>query len=250
MIITRDMNPRIMSYKSRDFQLMETWVDLMANSIKLDIDYFPNLINPEKCPAHWLSNLGSLVGYSYDDSLTVEQNRYLIANYKPLLRLRGSIQGVELAVAIYLRLIGREDSNFSVTVPTLSTGDLIEGVIYINDEAMDVSKIPLLSKLLEWVRPVGVSYVMRKSSTRRSQSNVTPENVFTLYQMQYPKDISLKNSSTGYNAINPEANDRSEAQPEGVLGGTDGINMDINEKPDNVVGHNIVDDGGEEEVTE
>lgn len=242
MIDTRSMTPRVLSYKSRDFQLISKLLDLVANSSKLDIEYFPNLVNPEKCKSNWLEALASLVGYKYNDDLNAEQNRFIISNYRTLIMSRGSIRGIKLAVAIYLKLIGRSDSKFTVTVPTTDEGGLLSGAIYIDDEQLDVASVPLLVDLLELVRPVGVNYVIRKSITTSHDNELCSDQIVYTYQMKYPIDLTFSNEGVG--------TDRREVLT-GSIVQDDSLNIsdtpDI-DNPDNVVGHNLVSKDETDEI--
>lgn len=249
MIITRDMNPRVMTYKSRDFQYLLKLLDLMANSIKLDIDYFTNLIDPNKCKSSWLEPLASVVGYKYDHSLTTDQNRFIISNYKSLVRLRGSKGGIELAVATYLKLIGRDDTNFRVTIPTVDNENsgMLAGTIYINDESLDVSKALLLSKLLEIVRPVGVNYVVRKAQTSEIEDTPIIRNSVTTYEMigneEGYVDISVRyqseNLGTGYSRSETLELSQTGASPDTDY--SDELEYTKGSSPENVMPDNVIE---------
>lgn len=200
MIISRDMMPRVMTYMSRDYQYLLLLDDLVFNSLKLDADYFTDLVRPSKCKSTWLPIMSSLVGWEYDNELSAEQNRFIISVYRQLLRLRGSTRGVELAVATYLKLIGRSDTNFSVTIPTRGNDDIIEGAIYINDENLDLTKVPVLLKLLDIVRPMGVQYIIRKSITETHNTEFTENNKVLLYQHNEDRGDAVIGLNTNKNA--------------------------------------------------
>lgn len=231
MIITRDLTPRIVSYKSRDFQLLSTLLDLVVNSVNLDITYFTNLIDPKRVSSNWLEVIGSLVGYEYNHDLTTEQNRFIILNYKSVLRLRGSQEGVSYVVAMYLKLIGRDDTQFRVTVPSNTASGMVPGYIYIDDQFLDMSTIPILVNMLEWVRPIGARYVVRKASTTDYKNYIYGINSVATYQFEYPIDVS---TLTGKGT----KDDRSFVTS-GPEIARDPAEFDI-DHPDNVVGHTIV----------
>lgn len=249
MINTRDLNPRVLTKDSRDMQYIFTMLDFVVNSLHLDIKYFINLINPSKCSSSWLKYVGSLVGYKYMDELTPDQNRFIILNYKSLLRLRGSQAGIEMCVSMYLNLIGRTDTNFRVTIPTIDSDDMIVGHIYIDDEDLDLSKIPLLSKMIEWVRPLGVSYTVRKTSGVTYDSKMYLDDVIDIYSMKYPVNIVVvdgKEENISRNEVADSSAPYNEDNKKDTISYFDKDKNLIN--PDNVVGHSVVSDGEDSDI--
>lgn len=106
MLESRKFVPEAYS-ESRDYQVFLKLLDLLIDAIKLDIDTFVNLINPDKCPNHMLSLLASYVGYKYDYNESYDTNRMIIKYFPYLIRNRGSEIGIRLATALSVNSVGK-----------------------------------------------------------------------------------------------------------------------------------------------
>lgn len=106
MIESRKFVPEAYS-ESRDYQVFLKLLDLLIDAIKLDIDTFVNLINPDKCPNHMLPLLASYVGYKYDYNESYDTNRMIIKYFPYLIRNRGSEIGIRLATALSVNSVGK-----------------------------------------------------------------------------------------------------------------------------------------------
>lgn len=106
MLESRKFVPEAYS-ESRDYQVFLKLLDLLIDAIKLDIDTFVNLINPDKCPNHMLPLLASYVGYKYDYNETYDTNRMIIKYFPYLIRNRGSEIGIRLATALSVNSVGK-----------------------------------------------------------------------------------------------------------------------------------------------
>lgn len=106
MLESRKFVPEAYS-ESRDYQVFLKLLDLLIDAIKLDIDTFVNLINPDKCPNHMLPLLASYVGYKYDYNESYDTNRMIIKYFPYLIRNRGSEIGIRLATALSVNSVGK-----------------------------------------------------------------------------------------------------------------------------------------------
>lgn len=197
MIKSRKMLPRVLSYKSRDFQIFTTAIDLVANSMKLDIDYFTNQVSMSKCKSAQVRSLASLVGYKYDEDLSPEQNRVIISNYRALIQLRGSLRGFELAVLVYGKIKGQE---MRYSTPTLV--DKGKSVL-LSISNFDYQDIPMMKKILEIVRPVGLNVLIYNSNiTNPKQSDIKIDEYSTSYNISqgsrsYKSIVRIDNFESG-----------------------------------------------------
>ena len=100
MIQTRKCVPNYYE-KSTDFQVFLKLLDLMSTApSEIDIDHFVDVLSPELCKASLLPLLANYVGYDYDYSEKVSNNRIVIKNWPTMIRKRGSEDGIRMAVAL------------------------------------------------------------------------------------------------------------------------------------------------------
>jgi hypothetical protein len=158
---------------SRDYQAVLKLFDIIANVEKNDIDNLISCLNADKCPSRYLPLLASYVGYDYDYSLTYDANRLIIKYFPDLIRNRGNEKGMLLACAIVLNISGvleqaGDVSNYVNLVYSNNENNEVELHIYINQTAL----APTLFRLLEVVRPVGLSVITHPSLTVKSDDIV------------------------------------------------------------------------------
>lgn len=138
-------------YKSRDYQALLILLDIVINTSKYEIDNLLDLYDPEICTADVLPYLANYIGYIYNYTDTVQENRNIIKNFTTMIRNRGSETGITLAAA--LSLSGSDNKDFISDLAHLNiimhydTG-LIE-ILYPREKTK-------VRNLLDWVRPVGM----------------------------------------------------------------------------------------------
>lgn len=99
MHYTKNDVPKILR-DSRDFQVFLRLLDIVYNTSEYDTTHLYNLYDADECPSEFLPLLANLIGYKYDNSISVAQNRFIIKNYKSLMRAKGSPKGIKLAVIL------------------------------------------------------------------------------------------------------------------------------------------------------
>lgn len=190
---------------SRDYQAILKLFDILANVEKSDIDNLISCLNADKCPSKYLPLLASYVGYDYDYSLTYDANRLIIKYYPELIRNRGSETGMLLACAIVLNMSGvlntaADVSNYVNLVYSTNENNEIELNIYISKTAL----APTLFKLLEVVRPAGLSVIAHPSLTVNADDKVYIEDTITPLNgtvIDYNRNVIMPNDA------DPDADD-------------------------------------------
>ena len=138
-------------YKSRDYQALLALLDIVINTTKFEIDNLLDLYDSDVCPSEELPYLANFIGYIYNYTDTIQENRNIIKNFIAMIRNRGSETGITLAAA--LSLSGSDNKDFISDLAHLNimmhydTG-LIE-ILYPREKTK-------VRNLLDWVRPVGM----------------------------------------------------------------------------------------------
>lgn len=175
--------------RSRDYQVFLKLLDLIINACKADIDFFTDLLSADACKARMLPLLANYVGYSYDYEEKVKTNRVIIKNYPTLLRNRGSITGIRMAVAISMcQLEDVEDESiyqlFNVSYDTTydNHGREVNCIrIYLFQEAY-LSK---LYDLIEAVRPAGTDVEIIPSIPIQSAETIVLTDEYRMLGYDY-----------------------------------------------------------------
>lgn len=184
---------------SRDYQALLKLLDIVVNVAKNDIDNLISCLNADKCPSKYLPLLASYVGYDYDYSLTYDANRLIIKYYPELIRNRGNERGMLLACAIVLNISGvleqaGDVSNYVNLVYSNNANNEVELNIYISKTAL----APTLFKLIEVVRPAGLSVVTHPSLTVKSDDKVYIEDTITPLNgtvIDYNRNVVMPNDA-------------------------------------------------------
>lgn len=164
--------------RSRDYQILLKLLDIIAVDEKSDIDNFVNLLNADMCPSKYLPLLASYVGYNYNYTLPYEANRVIIKYFPKLVRLRGSLAGLEMAAA--LAITAQENYSQITNVKNLIN------INYINtdeEQRIDIyiyypNYLSNIYDLLDVVRPVGINVkVIPSKSLRNPNDDVIAFNV-------------------------------------------------------------------------
>lgn len=105
MIHTRDLMPAYITENSRDIHTFLRLIDLAFNNEKLKSEDFISILNPDKCPNDLLPLLASYLGYEYDYNETFDRNRVVIRSYKNMMRNKGNVVGIKLAVCASISML-------------------------------------------------------------------------------------------------------------------------------------------------
>lgn len=138
--------------ESRDYRVFLKLLGILLTVYKDNTDSLVSLYSSDDCPADLLPNLAHTVGYRYDDSLSVENNRIIIKYYPYLIRNRGSEEGIKLATALSLNTSISASSAYSVDSIVVDI-DYTLGRIKVYYPHTNLIK----QELIEVVRPAGMS---------------------------------------------------------------------------------------------
>lgn len=153
LIYNRDNVPSAYADKSRDYQVLLKLFDLLTNGIKLNLEHFSSLLNPETCPDHMLPLLASFLEYNYDYNETYESNRTVMRYYPKLIRQKGNEIGMRTAMLLSCDISGSEIPDLNTIVAQY---DYANATIYLYYP----SYLNKVRDLIEVVRPAGMKIVM------------------------------------------------------------------------------------------
>lgn len=154
-------------YESKDYRVFLKLLSILVSVMKSNIDSFPSLYSPDDCPDNMVNLVASMVGYKYNSSLSVEDNRIIIKYFPYMIRYRGSEEGIKLATALSFNT--SEESNEVYTLDNISIEyDYNLGLIKIFCPRTDL----LRKDLIEAVRPVGSFVKLIKSSVSDSTDEI------------------------------------------------------------------------------
>ncbi len=139
--------PDVYVKESRDFQLLCNSFDAVQNSVKYDIDSILNNLVVPNCVDSYVPFLQTKLGFFTDTSYNNDILRILLQVFPLIVRYKGSIYGIQLAVYAYLHALGLDISS-KIQV------DNVAFVITISfrTETLDVR---ILTDLLKYVLPAG-----------------------------------------------------------------------------------------------
>lgn len=153
--------------ESRDYRTFLRQLGAEITVFKYNIDHLPDLYDADRCPAHLLPLLASMVGYTYNDNKSIASNRKIIKYFPHLIRNRGSEIGIKLAVALSVVTTPGVTTAYSTSNIIVSL-DVENGVIYVYYPDEDV----IDWGLVEVVRPVGMRIKFIRSDIGTSTESV------------------------------------------------------------------------------
>lgn len=151
MIFRLDKNYAPEIYRdSKDYRVLLKLLGVLVSVFKINIDTMPDLYSPDRCPDHLVHLLADMVGYKYNDSISIDNNRLIIKYFPYMIRRRGSRQGLKLATALSLNT--SESASEAYTLDNIVIEyDFDTGMIKIYYPHSEL----LRRDLIEAVRPVG-----------------------------------------------------------------------------------------------
>lgn len=194
-------------YESRDYRVFLKLFGAVASVFKSNIDSFPGLYDPDNCPDNLLPLLANLVGYDYNDGVTIEGNRTIIKYFPYLIRYRGSEEGIKLAVVLTANTTPGIDGEYTLD-NIIVEFDYETGLIKIYCP----SKEPLRKDLLEVVRPVGTFIEMISPFISRNTEEFDIKTTVRARVEEYDKDrekVDRSKVGFGNTNINVEEGDKS-----------------------------------------
>ena len=147
--LTKRFVPEVYS-ESRDYRVFLKLLGILISVLKDNIDSFPSLYSADTCPPDLLPYLADMVGYKYDEGISVDGNRIIIKYYPFMLRYRGSEEGIKLATALSLNTSDSASTSYSLDSIVIEF-DYEEGIIKIYYPHTELIR----KDLIEAVRPLG-----------------------------------------------------------------------------------------------
>lgn len=170
MIFKLDKNYAPEVYReSRDYRVFLKLLGVLLSVFKYNIDSVPDLYSPDNCPDHLVNLLASMVGYKYNDGISIDNNRLIIKYFPYMIRRRGSREGLKLATALSLNTSDSASEAYTLDNIIIEY-DFDTGMIKIYYPYPDL----LRKDLIEVVRPVGsfIKWVPSFISTNTDELDV------------------------------------------------------------------------------
>ena len=153
----QDNAPDTYSKRSRDFQLMCNLFDLMNNGVKFDIDTIRSLSDTETCRDSMLIYLQHKLGLFLNTDITNETLRIILKCFPYIIRKKGSREGIEEAICLFLTALHSDGSHDVEIVNRGGVDPSGNYIIKLNMEATQhrLDNIDILDQLLRYVAPTG-----------------------------------------------------------------------------------------------
>ena len=148
-----DKVPDVYSNTSRDFQLISRLYDCIINGIKFDADSVKDVIDTKICDNKLLPLLQEKVGFFSNKQITDEKLRTVLMAFPDIVKWKGSLEGIERAVRVFLKLNNIKSSVYIYKV------NKSENNPYIIDIGldMDFTNTVILDEILRYILPTGYS---------------------------------------------------------------------------------------------
>ena len=177
----RNNVPDVYVKKSRDFQLLCDLFDVVNNGVKFDIDSIMDLSNTQVTRESMLTYLQSKLGFNTSKTIPQDVLRTLLKCFPYLVKRKGSRQGIEEAICLFLNVI-YADCQHDITIFN-NKNKSISGnyVILVSLKDNVLKNLNILDDLLKYVLPTG--YVLNYDlvySIDDLRTNVCPQDVITV----------------------------------------------------------------------
>lgn len=177
-------------YESRDYRVFLKLLGALLSVFKSNIDSFPALYSADDCPDNLLPLLADLVGYNYNDGVTIDDNRIIIKYFPYLIRYRGSEEGIKLATALSLNTSENAEDAFTLD-SIIVEFDFDAGLIKIYYPWTELIR----KDLIEVVRPVGTFIQMIPSFISKNTDELDVKATIKSYVEEYDDDRSKVDKS-------------------------------------------------------
>ncbi len=174
MIRINNLVPEIYR-ESRDFRVFLKLLDIVINTCKYDIDEWTSLYDPLTCKKEFLPLLADFLGYRYDNSLSVIENRIIMSEFNTMIKNKGSEIGLRLAAALSMNAQLMNDPTSEAYIKAVSQLQFLE-MFYDYDRGIiriyyseDLSKV---RDLFKYVRPVGSFLELIKTEFPEPESSL------------------------------------------------------------------------------
>lgn len=195
MIKCADFSPQI--YKnSRDYQAFLTFLDSVVNITKYEVDNMTDLYEPMKCEHKVLPYLAEMVGYNYNISDSIEENRIIIDNFAKLIHYKGSELGIKLAACLSLNSVGK--------VEEIADLKFLE-VLYDRENALIRLVYPRentkVRDLIDYVRPVGMAVVLEGAMQQMNSDRIAICTDVEVYVRKYQTGVDSIDYAVEYSEV-------------------------------------------------
>lgn len=143
---------------SRDFKVFLKLLDIVINSQKYDIDNWTTLYDPLLCIDKFLPLLSDIIGYRYDNTLSVTENRIIMNEFNSMIKNKGSEIGLKIATALSMNAQLASDPESKEYIHAVNQLQFLE--LYYDYETGIISicypsDLKKIRDLFKYVRPVG-----------------------------------------------------------------------------------------------
>lgn len=188
-------NLRLPEYlRSTDFKTFEGLLKLLGITVKNDVDEITNLKDYSKCAEHMLPLLANYIGCPYFDKTTVYANRLIIKNWWHMMRTKGTLPTLQLAVSLalvaYDAAEGRDIDLFGRSVELVLdtvTGNLLIRVLYESDTQKELSDVQVewIEDIIKYVKPAGFNTIYIPSQFLHAYLEVDATEDVRIIKFQY-----------------------------------------------------------------
>lgn len=98
--------PEVYISESRDFQIFIRILDIIQNSIKLDIDNMSNILSTEDISDVYIENLKSKIGFYTNKTFADNSIRLALAAFPYIIKYKGSYKGIVRCVNTFSKIMG------------------------------------------------------------------------------------------------------------------------------------------------
>ena len=117
-----DNVPEVYAKQSRDFQTLAVLYDLAFQQVRFNIDSLTSVSSTKECQESVLPLIARKVGFFTDTEISTKLYRYILDAFPYIMRYKGSLYGVKLALNLFSRLL-----NIPLDVRAGKTIDVEEG---------------------------------------------------------------------------------------------------------------------------
>ena len=160
MFRLQNNTPPIYTEGSRDFQLFCRLYDCVNNAVRFDINTITNILDPLKANDRILELMCTKIGFFTKYDFDADVLRAILSTFPYIIKYKGSIKGIELAVSTILKL---EGNNLPPKILIDNTEHIIN--IYISTSIFNTNA---LDELLDYVIPIGYTYSVQEYGDYKS----------------------------------------------------------------------------------
>lgn len=157
----QDNAPDVYKKESRDFQLFCNIFDCLYGSLKYDIDSIRDIVDTVQCNERLIPLLQTKLGFWTTEKISAESLRIILRGFIHAVRHKGSLQGVEEAVQLFLKVkniktsVDIEINNENVKFAELNRDNRYTVVIGTEENLGDTT---ILDEILKYILPAGYAY--------------------------------------------------------------------------------------------